>query len=82
MSATLLKSVAHPLVVYAAGRWLVGLDPLALAVLTVNASLPVGVNVYLLAQRHDADPGFVSGAVVTTTVSSAVTLPILLSWFA
>ncbi len=75
-----LKNLLHPLVAYVAGRWLFGLDPLTLAVLTIAAGLPIGANVYLLAQRYRVELPVVSGAVSLSTVVGGVTLPILLAW--
>lgn len=75
---TVMKSVVHPLAVYAAGRWIFGLDPLTLAVLTVVASLPVGANAYLLAQRYQAGLAPVSAAVTLSTVATGLTIGPLL----
>lgn len=75
-----LKNLLHPLLAYAAGRWLFGLDTLTLSVLTIAAGLPIGANVYLLAQRYRVELPIVSGAVSLSTVVGGVTLPILLAW--
>ena len=75
-----LKNLLHPLVAYVAGRWLFGLDTLTLSVLTIAAGLPIGANVYLLAQRYRVELPIVSGAVSLSTVVGGVTLPILLAW--
>ena len=75
-----LKNLLHPLLAYVAGRWLFGLDTLTLSVLTIAAGLPIGANVYLLAQRYRVELPIVSGAVSLSTVVGGVTLPILLAW--
>ncbi len=75
-----LKNLLHPLVAYVAGRWLFGLDTLTLSVLTIAAGLPIGANVYLLAQRYRVELPIVSGAVSLSTVVGGVTLPVLLAW--
>ena len=79
---TLVKSFAHPVAVYAAGRWLFGLDALTLAVLTVAASLPVGANVYLLAQRYQVGLGTVSAGATLSTVATGLTIGPLLALLA
>lgn len=76
---TLAKSVLHPLAIYVAGRWLFGLEPLALAVLTVVASLPIGANVVLLSQRYRAGQAPVSAGVAMSTIASAITIAPLLA---
>ena len=74
------KNLLHPAIAYLAGRWLFGLDPLTLAVVTIAAGLPIGANVYLLAQRYRVELPIVSGAVSLSTVVCAVTMPLLLAW--
>lgn len=75
---TLLKSFVLPLLVWMGGAWLFRLDALPLAVATVTAALPTGANVYLFAQRYDAQVREVSAAVTLSTLAAAVTLPWLL----
>ncbi len=77
---TVVKSVAYPLLVWVAGAWLFRLDALPLAVATVTAALPTGANVYLFAQRYEAQVGEVSATVALSTLSAALTLPWLLYW--
>ena len=48
-----LKLVAHPLLVYLLASALGGLSREAIAVATITAALPAGMNVYLMAQRYD-----------------------------
>jgi len=76
---TLMKSFVHPAAVYAAGRWLFGLDALTLAVLTIAASLPVGANVYLLAQRYQVGLGTVSAGATLSTIATGLTVGPLLA---
>ncbi len=73
------KSLAHPLAVYAVGRWVFALEPLALAVLTVVASLPIGANVFLLAQRYRSAETVVSAGVALSTLATAITIGPLLA---
>lgn len=77
-SLAALKSFVHPLAAYAIGRWLLDLPPLPLAVATVTASLPIGANVYLFAQRYRAGAEQASAGVTLSTLVAAVSLPLLL----
>jgi predicted permease len=72
--ATVLKLMLMPLVVWAAGRWLFHLDPLWLTVATLNAAMPAGANVYLIAQLYRTGVGLATNAVVLSTSVSVVTL--------
>lgn len=58
-----------------------GLEPVALAVLTVQVATPVAVTSYMLAEKYDADAQSVAGLVVVSTLMSVVALPILLGFF-
>jgi predicted permease len=72
--ATVLKLAVMPLVVWASGRWLFHLDPLWLTVATLNAAMPAGANVYLIAQLYRTGVGLATNAVVLSTGASVVTL--------
>lgn len=71
---SLFKLVALPLLVWSAGRWLFALDPLWLTVATLNAAMPAGANVYLVAQLYRTGVGLATNAVVVSTAVSIVTL--------
>ncbi|QIE45631.1 AEC family transporter [Pseudohalocynthiibacter aestuariivivens] len=64
--------------------WMIGiyfvLEPVALAVLILQAATPVAVTSYLLAEKYGADADAVSGLVVVSTVMSVLYLPILLAF--
>lgn len=72
--ATVLKLAVMPLVVWVSGRWLFHLDPLWLTVATLNAAMPAGANVYLIAQLYRTGVGLATNAVVLSTGLSVVTL--------
>jgi predicted permease len=72
--ASAVKLAVMPLLVWAAGRYLFTLDPLWLTVATLNAALPAGANVYLVAQLYRTGVGLATNAVVISTGSSVVTL--------
>jgi predicted permease len=76
--ATGLKLVLMPLVVWASGRYLFALDPLWLAVATLNAAMPAGSNVYMVAQLYRTGVGLATNAVVISTGASVVTLSVVL----
>ena len=71
---TALKNIAYPILIWALGRFVFGLDKLALAVVTVTAALPIGANVYLFAQRYNIAQGEVTASVAVSTALSIVTL--------
>jgi predicted permease len=75
---TVLKSVVHPLLAYFVGRFILDLPPLPLAVATLTASLPIGANVYLFAQRYRAGAESASAGVTLSTLVAAASLPLLL----
>jgi malonate transporter len=76
--ATAVKLAVMPLMVWAVGRYLFALDPLWLTVATLNAALPAGANVYLVAQLYRTGVGLATNAVVISTGASVFTLSVVL----
>jgi malonate transporter len=76
--ATVFKLAILPLMVWVAGRYLFTIDPLWLTVATLNAAMPAGANVYLVAQLYKRGIGLATNAVVISTGVSIVTLSIVL----
>jgi hypothetical protein len=72
--ATILKLVLMPIVVWVSGRYLFHLDPLWLTVATLNAAMPAGANVYMVAQLYRTGVGLATNAVVLSTGFSVLTL--------
>lgn len=72
--ATVVKLAVLPLLVWLAGRYLFALDPLWLTVATLNAAMPAGANVYLVAQLYRTGVGLATNVVVLSTAASIVTL--------
>ena len=70
---TLGKLVVLPGLVLVAGRWAFGLTGVPLAVIVVCASLPVGSNPLLFAQRYRTLEGETTTAVVISTFAFALT---------
>ena len=77
MRIALVKCVAHPLVLAALG-WALGLSGLPLAVMIVAASLPVGANVFLFAQRYGVAEDEVTASVAVSTALGLVTMPVVI----
>ena len=78
VAVTALKVAVAPLLVFALGRFVFGLAPLPLAVLTIAAALPVGTNPLLFAQRYDALQPETTSAIVVSTLAFVVALPVWL----
>ena len=72
------KLAVLPLMVWISGRYLFTLDPLWLTVATLNAAMPAGANVYLVAQLYRAGVGLATNAVVISTAASVLTLSAIL----
>ncbi len=73
----LIKTLVLPLVLAALGLALGFAGP-ALAVLVVTASLPIGANVLLFAQRYDVAEAEVTASIAVSTAMALVTLPVVL----
>jgi predicted permease len=73
-----LKLCAFPAVAWTVGRFVVGLEPLALTIVVLTASLPIGANVFLFAQRYRTDTTTIAAAVVWSTLLAAPILALLL----
>jgi predicted permease len=78
LAASAIKLVVMPLLVWFAGRYVFTLDPLWLTVATLNAAMPAGANVYLVAQLYRTGVGLATNAVVISTGASVVTLSVVL----
>jgi predicted permease len=72
-----LKLIIQPLAVWALAA-LLGLPMMETKVVVLLASLPVGVNVYLMARQYQRLEGSVAASLVLTTVMSAITTPVFL----
>ena len=60
--------------------WLLELEGTVRGVVLLQASMPVAVFNYLFAVRYQRQPEAIAGLVVTSTLLSFVTLPLLLWW--
>jgi predicted permease len=66
-----LKLAVHPLIVCLLAMALGGLPPASIAVATITASLPAGMNVYLMARQYDC---YVDEATATTTLGTLLSV--------
>lgn len=64
--------------VLAALGWALGWSGLPLAVMIVAASLPVGANVFLFAQRYGVAQEEVTASVAVSTALGLVTMPVVI----
>jgi malonate transporter and related proteins len=76
---SLVKVIAHPLLVIAVGHWVFGLAGLPLAVVVMMAALPVGSNALIFAQRYQTLPAETSSAIVVSTLGFVLTAPLWLA---
>jgi malate permease and related proteins len=79
LGASALRLVASPLAAYAIGR-LVGLDTLGLQVLVLQFATPTAVNAMLVATEFGGDGKRTAQVVVTSTLLSLATVPLVLWW--
>ena len=78
----LVKLLIMPALVWVAARYLFGLSPFNVAVATLAAAMPSGVNAFLLASAYDTYRERTATAVVVSTALSVVTVGILIAVFA
>lgn len=76
--ASFFKLAMLPVLVWTIGRYVFPLDPLWLNVATLNAALPAGANVYLIAQMYGTGVARATNAVVISTAASVFTLSVAL----
>jgi malonate transporter and related proteins len=73
LGLSLVKNIAHPLLLAALGLAF-GLRGVPLAVMVVTASLPIGANVFLFAQRYNTAPQLITASVAVSTALACVTV--------
>lgn len=72
------KCVALPLVVWASCRYAFGVDPFSAMVATLLAAQPVGINIFIFAERYHTARTMASTAVFMSTTFSLLSIPLLL----
>lgn len=73
-----IKLLLHPALVWGIGHFVVGLESVELAVVTVLGAIAAGANVVLFAHRYQVAIGQVSAVAASTTALGLLTLPIVL----
>lgn len=76
----LAKLVVMPATVFVTGTFVFGVPPLWVAVATLAAACPSGINSYLIASRFRTGQAVASAGIGVTTLVSIVTLWIALDW--
>lgn len=76
---SVLKLLVQPALVFAVARWGFGFGGVKLAVVVMMASLPVGSNPLLFAQRYQTLQAEASTAIVFSTVAFVLTAPLWLA---
>jgi malonate transporter len=74
--AVALKTLGQPVLAYALGRWVAGLDGVALLAVTVTSALPTAQNVFVYASSYDRATLLARDVVLLTTVLS---VPVLMA---
>ena len=74
------KLVLHPAAVAFAALYLFKVEPYAAGVMIAAAALPVGGNVYILAQHYGVAPQRVSTSILISTAISIVTVSWVIAW--
>lgn len=77
----LMKLIVHPALVWLFAAWIFALPPLWVAVLVVDAALPLAANVYLIGQRYNLYTGEASAAVLISTLLALITVSLVLSHY-
>ena len=77
LNLTALRMVISPIIALALAS-VVGLSGVAYSVAIMQASMPTAVNSIVITNEFDVAPDFTASAVLTTTLTSLITLPILL----
>jgi malonate transporter len=78
LGISLLKNLILPTLVAAVG-WLSGARGLDLTVMVVAASLPMGANVFLFAQRYQVAQDEVTASLAVSTVLGLLTITLVMS---
>ncbi len=77
---SVIKIFIMPAIVFAAGTYVFHLPPLWIAVTTVMAACPTGVNAYIFANRYGTGHAMSANATTLTTLSAIVTTSLWI-WF-
>lgn len=77
----LFKLALLPGLVFLSAKYVFALDPLTVAVATISAAMPSGVNAFVLAMRYETLVARIAAAVIATTAFAWAIAAGLLAWF-
>ncbi|HJO03498.1 MAG TPA: AEC family transporter [Acidobacteriota bacterium] len=77
----LLKLLVHPLLVWVLAVPVLGLDGVWVPVAVLMATMPTGINVYLVATRYDGGTGVAARTIFLSTAISVITISTALYLF-
>jgi predicted permease len=78
LGISLLKNLLLPTMVAGLG-WSLGMSGLPLTVMVVTASLPIGANVFLFAQRYEVAQDLVTASMAVSNVLGLLTITLVMS---
>jgi hypothetical protein len=76
----LIKLALLPALVFVSARYVFALAPLSVAVATLTAAMPSGVNAFVLAMRYEVLVARVAAAVIATSALAWASAALLLAW--
>jgi len=79
LTMVVFKLFVHPAAVWLLGRYVFDLEPVALAVATLMAAVPIGANVFNMAHHYEVYLARATSAVVISSALSMLTLAVLLT---
>ncbi len=77
----IIKLALLPALVFVSARYVFGLEPLPVAVATISAAMPSGVNAFVLAMRYNTLVARVAAATIATTALAWAIAAALFAWF-
>ena len=78
---TLLKIAVLPALVFVSAEYVFGLAPLWVAVATLSAAMPAGVNAFVFAERYGVGQARAAATVLVSTGLAWIGAAALLAWF-
>lgn len=81
LSLVTLKLVVHPILVWLLATQIFAFPPVWVAVVTITAALPIGVNVFIIADQYKVYLARTTAAVLISTVASVATVTAVVVWF-
>ncbi len=77
----ILKLAVLPALVFVSARYVFGLEPLPVAVATISAAMPSGVNAFVLAMRYEMLVARIAASLIVTAALAWASAAALLAWF-